>query len=231
MATQVRQTKVTKRERRRAFAEARALARRRRARRRTLAWALGGLAIVTAVVLVISAPANREGGGAIDPSRPDEVTVTGDPRALPFEPGDLAPSFKAPGFRVATGSEPSVTRRSVSWSPGEPTVLSIWAPWCPHCQVEMPVLARVSREFPDVAFVTVVTSIGDRPGPDPGTFMAERRITMPTAVDDTRGTLARAFGIRGFPTLYFVGADGVVAHATEGEIEETALRELIDSLA
>ena len=230
MATQVRQTKITKRERRRAFAEARTLARRRRARRRTLAWALGGVALVTVVVLVISAPTNR-GGGAIDPSRPGEVTVTGDPRALPMETGDLAPSFTAPGFRVATGSEPRVTRQSVSWSPGEPTVLSIWAPWCPHCQVEMPVLARVSREFPDVAFVTVVTSIGDRPGPDPGTFMAERRITMPTAVDDTRGTLARAFGIRGFPTLYFVGADGVVAHATEGEIEETALRELIDSLA
>jgi thiol-disulfide isomerase/thioredoxin len=194
-----------------------------------LAWALGGLAIVTVVVLVISAPANRE-DGAIDPSRPGEVTVTGDPRAQPFEPRDLAPSFTAPGFRVATGSEPPVTRQSVSWSPGEPTVLSIWAPWCPHCQVEMPVLARVSREFPDVAFVSVLTSIGDRPGPDPGTFMAERRFTMPTAIDDARGTLARAFGTSGFPTLYFVGADGIVAHVTEGEIEETALRELIDSL-
>jgi protein-disulfide isomerase-like protein with CxxC motif len=95
----------------------------------------------------------------------------------------------------------------------------------------MPILARVSREFRDVAFVSVVTSIQDRPGPDPGAFMAERRITMPTAVDDARGTLASAFGIRGFPTLYFVGADGVVAHVTEGEIEETRLRELIDSLA
>lgn len=100
----------------------------------------------------------------------------------------------------------------------------------PHCQAELPVLARVAREHPDVTFMTVVTSIGTSPGPDAGAFMADHGITIPTAIDDTDGTLAAAFGVQGFPTLYFVGSDGVVAQVAEGEVDEELLRQIVGSL-
>jgi hypothetical protein len=96
--------------------------------------------------------------------------------------------------------------------------------------VELPVLARVARDHPDVAFLTIVTAIGDSPGPDAGAFMADNGITMPTAIDDAQGTLAAAFGIQGFPTLYFVGSDGVVTQMAEGEVDEDALVRMVDSL-
>lgn len=166
-------------------------------------------------------------------SRPVDVTVSSPGRGEPLAEGDAVPSFSAPGFRVATDAiadDPSIGREPVAWSPGEPTVVAIWAPWCPVCQEELPVLDRVAEHYPEVAFVTVVTAIGANPGPDAGAFMADHGITMPTAIDDTEGTLAAAFGIRGFPTLYFVGSDGTVSTMSEGLVEEDALREMIDGL-
>lgn len=239
MARVLQGTKESKRERQRAAADARALVRKRRAQRRTLAYVLGGCAAIAIAVVVLFALVgeqdDRDQGGStrISPSRPGEVTVSGPARAEPLERGEAVPAFTSPGIRVVTDlptGEPTVRREGVSWSPGEPTVISIWAPWCPHCQAELPFLARVAREYPEVSFVTIVTSIGTSPGPDAGVFMAEEGITMPTAIDDTQGTLGAAFGIQGFPTLYFVGSDGTITQMTEGEIDEDALGQIIGSL-
>ena len=231
-----RTNKVTKRERQRAAAEGRAIARRKQARRRSLAYGLGAVGLLTVIVLALLAFMGQSDGGgatAIVPSRQGEVTVSGEARAAPLGRGEVAPSFTAPGFRVLTDTETgeaTVRRQDVSWSSGAPTVLSIWAPWCPHCQVELPVLARVARDHPDVAFLTIVTAIGDSPGPDAGAFMADNGITMPTAIDDAQGTLAAAFGIQGFPTLYFVGSDGAVTQMAEGEVDEEELSRIVGSL-
>jgi thiol-disulfide isomerase/thioredoxin len=121
----------------------------------------------------------------------------------------------------------------VAWDDyaGAPAVLSVWAPWCPHCQVELPVLDSVMREFPDVGFVTVVTSVGDQPGPAPDVYMRENDLAFPVAVDDENETIAAALGIAEFPTLYFVSSDGTVAQYATGEVDEETLREVIRSLA
>jgi len=94
----------------------------------------------------------------------------------------------------------------------------------------LPVLDRVVREYPGVRMTTIVTSIGAQPGPLPEEFLAEKGLTFPVAVDDTEGTLARAFGIASFPTTYFIDADGVVREVTEGEIDEQALRDHIEAI-
>jgi peptide methionine sulfoxide reductase msrA/msrB len=216
--------KQTKRDRQRAAAEARQAARRRQAQRRTLAYALGGLALIAVVVLAVFAFMGDGGGqDAVGPSAPG--TVSADPvgRTEPLGPGEAIPEFSAPGIDGGT----------VSWSDhvGAPAVITIWAPWCAHCQAELPVLDEVMQDNPDVTFLTVVTSIGDSPGPDPKDFLQEHGIEAPTAVDDAAGTLASAFGIRGFPTLYFVGSDGAVVQEAEGEVDEETLREIVGSLS
>jgi thiol-disulfide isomerase/thioredoxin len=195
-------TKPTKRQRQRAAAEARAAARRKQQRRRTLGRALSGLALAAALI---------------------DVTVDGPARSEPFVVGQAIPDFSAPG--LAGGR--------VAWSDyeGAPTVLSIWAPWCPSCQKELPILDRVVREFPGISLVTIVTAIGDKPGPTPEGYLADKGLTFPAAVDDRAGTLAEAFGITGFPTLYFVSSDGTVAEYGIGELSEARLRTAIGSLA
>ncbi len=119
----------------------------------------------------------------------------------------------------------------MEWSPGTPTAIAIWAPWCPHCRAELPVLAAVVDRYPTVDLVTIATAIDQNPGPTVDGYMEENGLTFPVAIDDSRGTLSAAFGIQGFPTIYFVNSDGTVAAAMDGEVPEPTLTRLFDSLA
>lgn len=213
--------KPTKRQRQRAAAEERIAVRRREQQRRRLGRILGAVGITAALAIVVVSLSGR--GDGAGPSRTNDVTVSGPARSGPLAVGDSIPDFSAP----------SLAGGRVAWSDhaGRPTVLSIWAPWCPHCQVELPILDRVVGEFPDVSLVTIVTAIGDQPGPTPDGYMADHGLTFPVAVDDRPGTLGHAFGITGFPTLYFVGSDGTVVDYATGEVSEEQLRATIGSLA
>ncbi|MGZ8599138.1 MAG: TlpA family protein disulfide reductase [Actinomycetota bacterium] len=213
---------MSKRDRVRARAEAKRQAERRAQQRRTLGIALGGVALIAVVVVFVVVLMKDEGGNGAGPSTPGQVTVEGSPRTTPLEPGESVPSFTAP----------ELSGGKVDWKDyaGQPVVLSVWAPWCPHCQAELPVVDRVMKDYAGVGWVTIVTSMGDQPGPTPEEYMLQNELDFATAVDDEAGTLAAAFGIQGFPTLYFVNSDGTVALELEGEVDEATLRSTIESL-
>ncbi len=226
MAKAMEPRNPTKQERRRAAAEARESARRRQVQRRTLGYVLGGAAFVAVVVIAVFALTSGDGAPqstAIHPSRSADVTTSGQARqGQPLSAGESVPDFSAPAIDGGT----------FRWGDyaGGPVVLSVWAPWCPHCQVELPRLNEVMTEFPDVQFVTVVTSIGDQPGPDPAVFLQDNGIVAPTAIDDGTQKLANVLGIEGYPTLYFVGSDGKVVQYLSGEVDDADLRTVIGSL-
>jgi thiol-disulfide isomerase/thioredoxin len=184
-------------------AERRAAEKRRQQRRR-LGIGLGiAVAIAAALVFALTRPADT--GQTFASGDVTIVGATGNPLA----PGDVVPSFTAPALGGGT----------VDWSDYEtgPVVLAIWAPWCPHCQKEMPILSEVVSADPSVRLVSVTTAVGQAPGPSPQEFMQERGLTFPVAVDDDQGTLGTGLGIQSFPTVYYV-KDGVVVRTTTGEI-------------
>lgn len=213
----------SKRERQRERAEAKRAAERKAQQRRNLGYALGGIALIALVVVLVVAFMGGDGSDGTGPSQQGDVTVEGSPRDTPLQAGESVPAFTAPELFGGT----------VNWDDytGSPAVLSVWAPWCPHCQAELPVVDRVMKDYPDVGWLTIVTAIDAQPGPSPDEYMQDEGLSFPVAVDDEQGTLASAFGIQGFPTLYFVNSDGTVAAEFEGEVDETTLRSTIDSLA
>jgi peroxiredoxin len=177
---------------------------------------------VTAIVLVAGVISLIGEGGSGTPSPPGQVHVSGPPRARMLRPGDEIPSFSAPALGGG----------HLDWSSytGHAVVLALWASWCPHCQSELPILAKVAEDFPGVDLVTVTSAVGREPGPTPAEFMNDHGLTFPVAVDDERGTLARALGLEYFPTLYFVSSDGTVARAVYGDTPEATLRTLFEAL-
>jgi cytochrome c biogenesis protein CcmG, thiol:disulfide interchange protein DsbE len=213
----------TKRERRRERAEAKAAALRRRQHRRRLGWALGAAAVVGAIAIGWVAFLGGDGEPGTGPSRRADVVVAGPGRSEPLAPGEAVPDFTAPGLHGGT----------ISWESyvGRPTLLAVWAPWCPHCQVELPILDRVMRDHPNMGFVTLVTAVGDRPGPTPEGYLRDHGLTFPVAVDDERGTVSDALGVPGFPMLYFVDSDGRVRIAVSGEVDEATLVEALSKLS
>jgi thiol-disulfide isomerase/thioredoxin len=214
--------KQPKRERReqarRARAEALKAARRRQQYRR-IAYAATAVAAVVVVVVVMTTLGNSGG----KPAPEGSVHVSGPARDAPLAKGDPVPSFSAPAL-VGGGR--------VDWSTyaGKKVVLSIWAPWCPHCQVELPVLSNVVAGHPDVSLVTIVTAIGQEPGPSPEQYMKDHNLTFPVAVDNANGTLVEALGVQAFPTVYFVNSDGTVSSQQTGELSEAELQQLIGAL-
>jgi hypothetical protein len=93
------------------------------------------------------------------------------------------------------------------------------------------VLSDAVASHPGIELVTVVTSIGQHPGPSPNGYLAENGLTFPAAIDDEQGTLARGLGVQAFPTLYFVRSDGTVSYAQEGEVPADVLQQELSKLS
>jgi len=171
-----------------------------------------GVAVVVAAVVLLTV--------LLRPTSP--VSIAGDARTTMLQSGDEVPTFSGPGLTGGT----------VDWAQfrGSPTVLAVWAPWCPHCQAELPVLGQVSARFPGVKVVTVESAVGARTGPSGEGFFAEHRLFFPTVVDD--GTkIMDALGVSGTPTIYFVGSDGRVVDSAVGELSRGDLTAKFRSLA
>jgi thiol-disulfide isomerase/thioredoxin len=220
MASTTTPRKPTKRQRQRAAAEERARAHEKQRQRRNLARALAAVA-AGAVVIVAAVVVTRDDGAG--PAATDAVRIAGAPRTELVHAGESVPDFGAP---VLQGSG------RVEWTDyvGAPTVLAIWAPWCPACQEELPVLDRVVKDTPGVRMLTIVTAIGDRPGPTPEAYLAEHGLMFPVAVDDAQGTLAHGFGLTSFPSVLFVDSTGTVVRSDVGVIPEESVRETVSTL-
>jgi thiol-disulfide isomerase/thioredoxin len=208
-------------EKRMSAAERRAEAR-RVARRKRQMTTVGVPAAIIAVLIIglIFLNGGVEGGG--ETSASSDVKTDGQPRKALIAQGEKIPTFSAPELTSGTVD--------LTDYEGSPLAIPIWAAWCPNCQKEMPVLEKLSKEFPDVPVVSVVTSQGQEPGPTPEKYVADNNITFPIAVDDTSGKLRGAFGVSGFPTVVFVNADGTVSTSVEGLREEAELRGYFEAI-
>jgi peroxiredoxin len=197
----------------------------RRQRQRRLMLIGGG---VLAVALVVGSFAlsggNGNDGATGGTSLAPAGAVTIDRASGPqLQVGDTVPSFTAPMLGGGT----------MTWDDylGTPTVLSIWAPWCPHCQVELPRLSAGVDAHPGVQMVSVTTAIGQQPGPTPEEYMASKGLTFPVGVDDENLTILKGMGVQSFPTTYYVDPSGKVVNVTLGEVPADQLQQILDELA
>lgn len=185
--------------------------------------AAGAAALILVAVLVTSGGGTGGGGGA-SVAPPGSVTVDGPALTAVLPAGAAIPDWSAPSLD-GTGT--------VSWSDyaGKPAVLSVWASWCPHCQVELPRLSAAVAAHPGIALVSITTAQGREPGPTPAEYMAQQGLSFPVGVDDAQTTLMRAMGVQGFPTVYYVDSQGKVVTSTEGEVPSDQLTQILIDLA
>jgi thiol-disulfide isomerase/thioredoxin len=112
---------------------------------------------------------------------------------------------------------------------GQPTLLTVFATWCPQCRATMPELVSVHEEGWDAQFVSVsneavgqtttredVANWWDRHGGD-----------WPVAID-TDLELTAAFDIRAVPHTLVFDSDNTIVSDTHGEKSASELREALD---
>ncbi len=110
---------------------------------------------------------------------------------------------------------------------GKPAVLWFWAPWCPTCQREAPMVARVAAAHPTVTFVGVAAR--DEPSAMQQ-FVDKYKLNAFSQLADTHGVVWAKFGVLAQPAFAFVTAKGGV-DVVEARLSEPELTERVTALA
>ena len=123
-----------------------------------------------------------------------------------------------PSFELATLEGDPVAIAALA--KGRPSVVNLWATWCPPCRREMPVLAKAQRREPGVVFVFA----NQREGPEViRRYLDAEGLELRNVLLDAEGRLPRETGSPGLPTTLFYDAQGRLVDAHMGALSEASL--------
>ena len=108
-------------------------------------------------------------------------------------------------------------------------VINVWASWCAPCRAEAPALADLSRTYPDVSFVGVLTrdTLASARA-----FVRRFGVPYPSLIDDSilmgfqNSLMANAI-----PTTVVIDKQGRVAARISGQITVASLSQVLDKVS
>ena len=131
----------------------------------------------------------------------------------------LALDSPAPDFELESLSRERVRLEDFR---GRVVLLNFWAPWCGPCRLEMPAFEERFKEF--AGDLQVVAVNFDEPQHQVQNFVDELGLSFEILLDPG-ADIQRLYQVRGYPTSYFVDAEGVVrvihiGLMTEGQLDD-----------
>lgn len=187
---------------------------------------IGGAIVVALIIAIVATRNSGDNASAVAQTGP--VTISG--AALPAltdaavdeAVGRTAPELTGTGFDGAT------IRIA---NDGRAKVVMFVAHWCPHCQAEVPVIAKwlADNGMPDgVDLYAVSTSVSkDRPNYPPSAWLRKERWPIPTIADSDDSSAAAAFGLNAFPFFAAIDARGMIVKRITGELTTAQLAQLV----
>jgi cytochrome c biogenesis protein CcmG/thiol:disulfide interchange protein DsbE len=154
---------------------------------------------------------------------------SGDPSRLPSALiGKPAPDFALPPIEKLTRNGapvPGFTRADLA--KGEPTVVTVWASWCPPCVQEQPTLVAFRAKHN-------VRLYGINYKDDPANarrFLERLGDPFDANGADRTGRVAIDWGVYGVPETYIVDGSGRIVHKIVGPVTDQVLtREVLPAI-
>ena len=189
--------------------------------RTSAGWWLRRVALPVLVITIIV-------GTIVWLQRPDEelnrrVAVVDEPLASDGSaPQDGSP---APDFTLATLDGQEVSLRDFQ---GRFVLLNFWATWCGPCREEMPLFEQAQQQYGVENLVIVAVNVQESQGMV-RSVVDRIALTYPVAMD-ARGATARRYGVRSYPTTFFVDRDGRIEGRRVGAYTRHILFGRLDQL-
>ncbi|AJY77209.1 redoxin domain-containing protein [Paenibacillus beijingensis] len=108
---------------------------------------------------------------------------------------------------------------------GKPVVLNFWGSFCPPCVKEMPEFEKQYGKWKATGLTILAVNLSE----DDLTvrnFVGRFQLSYPILRDVNRQT-ERSYGLRQYPTTFFIGSDGTVRHIFVGGMTEAQIDEQI----
>ncbi|XID75884.1 TlpA family protein disulfide reductase [Alkanindiges sp. WGS2144] len=102
----------------------------------------------------------------------------------------------------------------------KPTVINLWASWCPPCHREMLVLAAAQQQFPAIEFVFINQGESSQQVEH---YLARENLNLKQIMLDPQAQAGAAFGYQGLPTTFFVNQHGQIVSTHVGELSHASL--------
>ncbi|CAB3920364.1 TlpA disulfide reductase family protein [Achromobacter deleyi] len=110
---------------------------------------------------------------------------------------------------------------------GKPTVVNLWASWCPPCRREMPAFERAQAANPDIHFVFL--NQGETPDAV-RQYLEQHAPSLTNALLDPAGEASRTMSNRGLPATLFLDADGRLMDVRVGELSSATLAQRLEAI-
>ena len=137
------------------------------------------------------------GGGLFAASRLMQDTL------FPVNVGSAAPSFRAKVLG-------DTVYKTFADYKGQVVVLNVWATWCGPCQVEIPTLERLYREYGDKGLKLVAVSIDDYVSEDSIRAFARNFGMTFEILHDSTHAIERQYQATGYPETFVIGKEGTI---------------------
>lgn len=126
-------------------------------------------------------------------------------------------------------SLPALDGRSIALASivGKPTVVNLWATWCPPCRREMPLLQQAQAAHPELNFVFVnqgeTRDVIVR-------YLQGQGIVLHNVLIDSRKATGAAFNEQALPTTLFFDTQGRLVSTRVGALSEATLGQRLGAI-
>ena len=193
---------------------------------------LGILAVAIAVAAAIAALTSGDDSGnassAGSGSMADMPGMEHGKHPPSVKAGAPGPGVIAPTFDLAALRGPGRVR--LADYAGRPLVLTFWASWCISCHTEFPRLRELVNDHRGSDLAVIGITYRDIPS-DSRAFAKQMRANFTLAKGGEDDPVARDYGIRAIPQVYFIDRDGVIRQREFGAPSPAAMRTAVAAIS